>query len=339
VIPATSRIDLITSSIQIKPVTPITAALDSQDPFIKFELGQKYQALVEAHLLNGNSRILVANSLLQMQLPEKFQSGDKLELICISNEPGLNFLISSEPSLEINENNTSISTTGRFLDALIQGSALKHSLPDTLSSITSPPPILNKTPINTAELPSLLQKAIIQSGLFYESHQAQWVNGKNTLDNLHHEPQSKLMLVTTDMPTTKPAMSASLNADMPTNTQSIPLVLQQLATLETGHLFWHGEVWQNQFMEWDIYEQSHDNKENEPSPATQWRTQIRLSMPELGDIIAKIELNAQGIHIKLDASQLETASLLKNNQLPLTTDMQSAGLIIQSVEVQHDNGK
>ena len=337
-IPTITRIDLITPLTQIKPVTPITAILDSQNSFVKFEQGQKYQALVEARLPNGNSRILVADSFLQMQLPEKFQPGNKLELIFISHEPSLKFLISSETSLEINENNASISTTGRFLGTLMQGT-LKHSLPDILSSITSPPPILNKTPINSTELPSLLQKAIIQSGLFYESHQAQWINGENTLENLHHEPQSKLMLVTTDMPATKSVMSASLNADMPINAQSIPLVLQQLATLETGHLFWHGEVWQNQPMEWDIYEQSHDSKENKPGPAAQWRTQIRLSMPELGDITAKIELNAQGIYIKLDASQLETASLLKNNQLPLTTDMQSAGLIIQSVEVQHDDGK
>lgn len=337
-IPTITKIDLITPLTQIKPVTPITTTLDSQNSFVKFEPGQKYQALVETRLPNGNSRILVADSLLQMQLPEKFQPGNKLELIFISHEPSLNFLVSSETSLEINENNASISTTGRFLGTLMQG-ALKHSLPDTLSSITSSPPILNKTPINSTELPSLLQKAIIQSGLFYESHQAQWINGENTLENLHYEPQSKLMLVTTDMPTTKSVMSASLNADMPINAQSIPLVLQQLATLETGHLFWHGEVWQNQPMEWDIYEQSHDSKENKSDPTTQWRTQIHLSMPELGDITAKIELNAQGIYIKLDASQLETASLLKNNQLPLTTDMQSAGLIIQSVEVQHDDGK
>lgn len=60
-------------------------------------------------------------------------------------------------------------------------------------------------------------------------------------------------------------------------------------------------------------------------------------MPQLGDITATIAINAQGINIKLNTSQPETANLLKNNQLPLAMDMQSAGLNLQAVEVQHDD--
>ncbi|WP_297325494.1 flagellar hook-length control protein FliK [Nitrosomonas sp.] len=333
-IPAINKTDSIAPLNQVKLVTPVIAIPDSQNSSIQFEQDQKYQALVEARLFNGKSRVLVADSLLQMYLPEKFQPGTKLELIFISHEPSLKFLIQSETSLETNENNASISTTGRFLSILLQD-VLKYSLSGT-AQITSSSPILNRASINSTELPSLLQKAIVQSGLFYESHQAQWINGENTLENLHHEPQSKLMLVT-DMSATKSIASAPLGTDTPVNTQSIPLVQQQLTTLETGHLFWHGEIWENQHIEWDIYEESHGSKENEP--ATRWHTQIRLSMPELGDITAKIALDSQDIHIKLDASQLETASLLKNNQLSLTVDMQSAGLVIQSIEVQHDDGK
>lgn len=333
-ISAINKTDSIAPLTQVKLVTPVIAIPDSQSSSIKFEQDQKYQGLVEARLFNGKSRVLVADSLLQMYLPEKFQPGTKLELIFISHEPNLKFLIQSETSLKINENNASISTTGRFLSILLQD-ALKHSLSGT-AQITSSSPILNRAPINSTELPGLLQKAIVQSGLFYESHQAQWINGENTLENLHHEPQSKLMLVT-DMSATQSIVSAPLGTDVPVNTQSISLVLQQLTALETGHLFWHGEAWQNQPMEWDIYEESRCGKENEP--ATRWHTQIRLSMPELGDITARIALDSQDIHIKLDASQPETARLLKNNQLSLTVDMQSAGLIIQSIEVQHDDGK
>ena len=69
----------------------------------------------------------------------------------------------------------------------------------------------------------------------------------------------------------------------------------------------------------------------------QWRTQLRLSMPQLGDITATITLNAQGINIKINTSQQDTARLLKSNQSPLTMDMQLVGLNIQAVEVQHDD--
>ncbi len=337
-IPIITKNDLITSLTQIKSVTPVTAILDLHSS-AKFEQGQKYPAIIEARLSNGISRVLVADTILQMNLPEKFQPGSKLELAFISNEPNLKFLIFDETPIETKEKNATISTVGRFL-GLLMHDTLKYASANSIQSLTSSTPILNGTPINGTELPGLLQKAIAQSGLFYESHQAQWISGENTLENLQQEPQSKLILVTNDIPsTTRTVTSSSLSTDMPINTQSIPLVMQQLNTLETGHLFWQGEVWKNQRIEWDIYEQSNESKQDEPDSPAQWHTQLRLSMPTLGEITAKIALSPHGIYIKLDVSQLETASLLKNNELPLAVDMQSAGLNIQSIEVQHDEQK
>lgn len=334
-IPVITKYDLITPLTQIKSVTPAIA--DSHLP-AEFELGQKYQAIVEARLPNGNSRVLVADKLLQMNLPEKFQPGHKLELVFISPESDPKFLLLDEASTETQEKNTTLSITGRFLGLLMQ-EGVKHALANTLQSLTSPVPIVKGAFINSAELPVLLQKAITQSGLFYESHQAQWLNGENTLENLQREPQNKLMSTMADMPAARANSLSSLNPEMPLNVQSIPLVMQQLATLETNHLLWQGEVWKNQPLEWDIYEQLDDSQHNEPDSSTQWNTQLRLSMPHLGDITAKIVLNSQGIHIRLNAADSEAANLLKNNELLLAKDMQSAGLNIQSLEVQQDDLK
>lgn len=346
-IPTIIKTDLIATQTQvtpITPVTPVTAIPDPQSSFPEFAQGQKYQALIETRLLNGNSRVLVAGKLLQMHLPDNFQPGNKLELVFISQEPRLKFLILNEAPLDTGKNNTSISTTGRFLGALMQDTlkqtpaSITPTNTVTTLSLTSPTPILAGPSINSTELPGLLQKAIVQSGLFYESHQAQWVNGENTLENLQQEPQGKLVLVTADLPAAKVAASALLGPEMSVHTQTIPLVQQQLTTLETGHLFWRGEIWQGQPMEWDINEHSQEKeKENESDQVAQWRTQLRLSMPQLGDITATITLNAQGINIKINTSQQDTARLLKSNQSPLTMDMQLVGLNIQAVEVQHDD--
>ncbi|MBK6959351.1 MAG: flagellar hook-length control protein FliK [Nitrosomonas sp.] len=346
-IPTIIKTDLIATQTQvtpITPVTPVTAIPDPQSSFPEFAQGQKYQALIETRLLNGNSRVLVAGKLLQMHLPDNFQPGNKLELVFISQEPKLKFLILNEAPLDTGKNNTSISTTGRFLGALMQDTlkqtpaSITPTNTVTTLSLTSPTPILAGPSINSTELPGLLQKAIVQSGLFYESHQAQWVNGENTLENLQQEPQGKLVLVAADLPAAKVAASALLGPEMSVHTQTIPLVQQQLTTLETGHLFWRGEIWQGQPMEWDINEHSQEKeKENESDQVAQWRTQLRLSMPQLGDITATITLNAQSINIKINTSQQDTARLLKSNQSPLTMDMQLVGLNIQAVEVQHDD--
>ena len=139
--PITLKTDLITPLTQIKsvtPVTPVTAILDSQNPNAVFESGQKYQASIETRLINGNSRVLVADKLLQMHLPENFQPGSKLELMLISQEPDLKFLILNNSPSDINENNAVISPTGRFLGSLMQQDTARQA--SIGISSPSPPP-------------------------------------------------------------------------------------------------------------------------------------------------------------------------------------------------------
>lgn len=329
----------------ITPVTPITAISSVTSVANEFIPGEKYQAVIEARLLNGNSQILVAGQRLQMRLPENLQPGHKLELIFSSQEPKLKFLLLNESLVETGKN-ISISSTGKFLGNLIKDvleqtanklSTLNTTNTPSLSSLT---PILSGNPINRTELPGLLQRTIVQSGLFYESHQAQWINGEKKLENLQQEPQGKLMVLSMDSSPTKAGATAALSSDMPVHSQIIPLVQHQLNTLETGHLLWRGEIWQGQLMEWEIDEQpQNDEQHSEHESAEQWRSKIRLTMPQLGEIVATIGFNSQGIKISLDASEPSTVDLLKVNQAPLATDLKSAGLNIQSVEVQYNGAK
>ncbi|MDH5480704.1 MAG: flagellar hook-length control protein FliK [Nitrosomonas sp.] len=377
------------------PVSPVTAIPNLQSSLPDFTQGQKYQALVEAQLPNGSSKVLIGDKLLQMRLPENIQTGDQLELVFISRESKLKFMLHNNSPLLDSGNgktSTSISPTGRFLGVLMQDAKVATTTPSLTGSagvsthskagigapaintttigagvgvsvggstsgvgatnigttgtgtgttatatatatqaLTSTTPILASTPINNTVLAGLLQKTIGQSGLFYESHQAQWVNGKNTLEKLQLEPQGKL--------TNNPALAtttskASSEAGIPVHTQSLPLVQQQLSTLETGLIVWRGEIWSGQPLEWEIHEESPD--ESKDDETSRWKTQLRLSLPQLGDITATIILNTQGIRIKLNAATSETLKLLENNQQPLTTQLHSAGLKIQSVEIKKD---
>lgn len=352
-IPTSIKTDITSPSPQIKPVAPVsplTAILDSQTRPDDFIEGQKYSALIEAHLFNGNSRVLVDGKLLQMKLPENFQPGNKLELVFISHKPDPQFLVLNQTQNDISNNSASISPTGRFLgllmqDTLKQGSLIANSTNSQHTATSAPissQSVSSGLPINSMELPGLLQKAIMQSGLFYESHQAQWIQGENTLENLQQEPQGKLlMLASPELATAKAALTTSMNPEISIHSQTIPFVQQQLNTLETGHLFWRGEIWQGQIMDWDIYEEPRrDEKESSQQDQTQqWHTQIRLSLPQLGDITATIALNAQDINITLSTPQLATAELLKNNQTPLATGMHSAGVKIRTLEIKHNDNE
>ncbi len=310
----------------VTPVVPVTAIPNSQTSLPDFTQGQKYLAHVEARLPNGNSKVVIADKLLQMNLPEHIKPGKQFELVLLSQEPKLRFILTTDKyQPDTIKNNALISPTGRFLGVLMHD-ATKMTVAQSTTSTT---PILVNSPTNSMELPILLQKAISQSGLFYESHQAQWINGKNTLEKLKQEPQGRIVV---NPPTA--TINTLADSGMPVHTQSLPLVQQQLTTLETGHILWRGEIWNGQPLEWEIHEESPEN--NGTSETTQWKTQLRLTLPQLGSITATIILNAQGIRIKFDTTVAATAEILENNQRPLTTQMYSAGLNIQSVEVKQN---
>lgn len=343
-IPIQPKTDLTPASSAVKSITPVSsiaAIPDSQNSQNFFIENQKYHAIIEGRLTNGNFQVLIDGKLFQMTLPENFQSGNKLELVYITKKPEPQFLILNQLTqypTDTAEADAVISPTGRFLGLLMQDT---FKNPDIIAqnnhtdihskSISTSHPV-----INSSELPALLQKTIIQSGLFYESHQAQWIEGKSTIENLRLEPQGKLLPTAPEITTSKSVLPALMSSDAPVHNQVIPLVQQQLSALETGHLFWRGEIWQGQVMNWDIYEESEQGKQenDEPQYASHWRTQIRLSLPQLGNITATIAFNAQGIHIELNTSQMETAHLLRENQTPLAADMQSAGIAVRLLDIQ-----
>ncbi len=328
----------------VTPVTPVKPVSDSLKSPQDFSQGKRFLATVDTQLTNGNFKVLVGDQAVQMRLPENIRPGDKMALVLIAREPQLKFALQNNATINAEkspialQNNTflsadknvlNISSTGRFLGLLAQDSA-KSTTSQPLSSTN---PILTNPPINNVETPVLLQKALSQSGLFYESHQAQWVNGGKTLAQLQQEPQGKLRASTTAMAST-PAL---LNADMPVNSQSVPIVQHQLTALDSGQILWRGEIWPEQIMDWEITERTHDeNEQDSEESQLQWQTQLHLTLPKLGEVTATLMFSSEDVRIKLHAPATETLELLKSNQLPLATALESAGLSIKALEIHAD---
>lgn len=313
----------VTPAKSVAPVTPITAIADSKDNSHEFLPGQKYQALVEGRLPNGNSSVLISDKILQMNLPGHIQPGDKMELVLLTNEPRLKFALQNENTVDITKNNTLISSTGRFLDVLIQKTEKSPAL------LTKSTPLVSGYPINNHELPLLLQKAIRQSGLFYESHLAKWINGKHALKELQQEPQGLIKTAT--------STATSSSSTVPVNTQSLSLVQQQLAALETNHIVWNGEIWNGQQIQWDIYEDNAMRKDGDGNATSQWKTKLTLTLPELGKITISIALNFQDIKISMNTGINQTAQLLQTNQTHLKKRMQTTGLSVQSLDIKYSD--
>ncbi len=226
-----------------------------------------------------------------------------------------------------NETGASLSATGRFLGALAQDAARSPAA----APLTSAAPVLSGPPADSRQLPALLRQALSRSGLFYESHQAQWLAGERTLEQLRLEPQAALPV----------AAGAIGNPEAPVvHEQTLALVQRQLSALETGQLTWRGEIWPGQWLEWDIAEHAPAESEtSETAPPMRWRTRLRLTLPKLGEVAASLELDSRGVRLALGAAAAGTAELLRGGQPLLAAAMAAAGLSMLAVEVRHDAGK
>ncbi len=337
------RSELLARLLPVEAVAPVTLLPDALRSAPDFARGQKYQAMVEARLPNGNFKVLVNAHLLQINLPQSTRPGDTIKLVLFASEPRLKFVLLGDG---LAGGGAALSTTGRFLGALAQDAATSPA-----ATLTSAAPLLPGPPADSRQLPALLQQALSQSGVFYESHLAQWVAGKRTQLQLLSEPQAGLSAAAPPRPGTlmealqsvlepEPATLAAVaarNSDAPAHEQAVTLLQQQLSVLETGQLSWRGAIWPGQWLEWDIAEDP--PAAGAADAPSRWQTRLRLTLPKLGEIAAHLALNSSGVHIALDAAAAVTAQLLQGGRQPLATAMTTAGLTVLAVEVRHDTGE
>jgi hypothetical protein len=154
--------------------------------------GERVQAHVLANLPNGRFQVLVKEQVLDMNLPRNTQTGEKLDLTLISSQPRLTFALTRDlPQVPGQRADVSISDTAKYLGALLQKTA-QPSTPQQTMAAGRTAPVLPEAPRNAEQLAVGLRNALAQSGLFYESHQAEWLTGSRPLASLLQEPQGQL---------------------------------------------------------------------------------------------------------------------------------------------------
>ncbi len=301
----------------LAPVSPVTLTLP------QLELGQVVRAQVAARLADGSFHVVIEDTALKLTLPAGTKPGDVLPLRLLARQPRLQFEL-HVPSAEVNpEANPPLSSTGRLIGQLLSepaGLAPRQAQPVVATPTTEP-----------AQLHAPLARAVERSGLFYEAHQARWIRGDYPLERLREEPQTAMV---------KDRLGAGerLVGGDQTNAlvarETIPIVRQQLDTLETRPVGWQGEVWPGQFMRWEIAEQEHDAKR--PEHERDWLTQLSLSLPALGDISAQLEFGARGVRVALSAKDSATTQAMHAAAPELLHALEAAGVGRVTLKVRHD---
>jgi len=325
----------------------------------KWVPGQRLSAAVLAMLPSGRFQVQVSDMVLDMNLPRNTQPGEKLDLTFVSNQPRLTFVLTQDMAASQGKPAVSLSEAAKFLGGLLDKlSQLKGEQASPLAKTT---PLLAGAPRDTQQLSHLLQQTLSKSGLFYESHQAQWVAGQRPLTELLQEPQGRLSQAahahqqqvplsqtqTAGQPAKADATTAmaarelgaahtSRPAAESVHPHTYPLVQQQLGILDGRQLLWQGQVWPGQEMRWEIEEREANRQEGGEEEAINWKTTLRLQMPRLGNVTATLALEPQGVKVRLAVVENTIQSQMRHAQPALDQALEAAGLRLTGFAVESD---
>ena len=299
--------------------------------FVHLTVGQALTGQVKS-LSKGIALVEIDGQTVAMRLPPQTAVGDTLRLRFAGHLPQPVFLLETAASTAADT--PQLSQTARMLSGIMQ-----HVPERALPTLTPAAALLNRPTAVPAELALALRSALVRSGLFYESHLANWVVGQDSLDGLMQEPQNRQ---TSEAARSALALLNSSNqADRPVNPMHT-LLSQQLQVLESPQFAWRGELWPGQMLEWQIRQESGSSSGEsasvEPSEdQTGWESHLKLSLPRLGNVEVYIKLDAQqAFSIRMVPEQPETMPLLQANQASLVEKLTTSGCELHAVTVQND---
>jgi len=288
---------------------PTQALLSRANQFL---VGQEYLATVAAKTTDGKQLVEIEGQLLKMDLGSQVDKGQTLSLRFMQSQPVPTFyLLSADKSNSAAT--AAISQTGFLL-----GSIIKQANEEGTSMRYQANGVVTQQPQNPQQLGLDLKNALQRSGLFLESHLAEVVAGKRSIESMRVELQNV--------------------ANQPPNATLNTLPAQQLAALEHQRLSWHGEIWQNQTMDWDVTfdeprehaEQSGQDEAQQTRPVS---SEITMHLPHLGKVSARIGVADGRVSIHMFAESPQTLATFKNARQQLFASMLNQGQTLEALTV------
>jgi flagellar hook-length control protein FliK len=181
----------------------------------------------------------------------------------------------------------------------------------------------------TDRLALQLKDAVEFSGIFYESHLAQWADDLRPRALLAHEPQARWP-VAADI-----AQSAATPGNAPAD-YATPVLRQQLEVLDTGRFLWTGELWPGQrgalVIEEDDAPPPRPGDDTTPH-APRWRVRLTLEFAQLGAIDASLLMSNETVDLGLRCSTFDIAERLRAATPTLRTAIAERALDLAHVSI------
>lgn len=311
----------------------------SPDRFASIQPGQQLKAEVLQDLGNGRFMIQLAGQNLEVLLPKGIKPGEFLNLFFAGQDPPVFLLLRQGKT-----GDAVVSQTGRWLSLISGAQGQATSLQEGLGILRT---ILQGVPSDPALLQRELAERLKESGLFYESHLSRWFMGDYRLESLVREPQGRLSNTMPGLAEAQPQSFRDMSREVAESVlkaqakglpdgadpRVLPIIKEQLATLQTGHLLFHGELFPGQPMEWRISEREADGGRDPSEGDRPWETSLSITLPGLGKVDASISLDGVTVDIKVKSGSKTTVEKLSGGIGELLEQFEAAGLEPRTIEV------
>lgn len=366
-----NQLRLITeSTVQgVRPTTPVPGQLPDRLP--ELIPGDRVSARIDAPLGNGLYRAMINQTQITLALPFAVKAGDSLELEVVAhNAKGPTFAVVATPGQPplpagAGQTSASLSPTGQLIAQLFSGG--KPTVSGQI--LNGGQPLLPQQALSQAGgslaslLAPVLKAAIGHSGLFHESHLAQWASGQRPLIALMAEPQQSQRPATAQAASgplaggraaaaPAPLVAAGLAAQsaaeggtpapLPSGAEARPTALaphtsaivhQQLEALANQTYVFRGDLSPGVSFRWEVEDGEAGRGEQEKDAPPHWRTRLAVDLPDLGEIDASLTLTRKTVSLTLNAPATQLPRLLAHRQ-ELFQILTNSGLSVERFELQ-----
>jgi hypothetical protein len=290
-------------AVDLRSMVPLPALSGQELAGVQLAVGDMVRARVVESGAQGRPVLMLGAATFAMDLPFPVTPDQSLEFTVLEVKPELRLAI-ARPQTAPASVATAEGEAAPDLQLSVEGRLLSR-VGEALPPPAAPPRVAVPGAADAAllqdagRLALALREAVDRSGLFYERHQAQWVNGQRSEASLRQEPQASWPLAATTRPA-EAELSARL-AGVGLSGPALEMVRQQVEVFQQQAFAMRAELAPGFAMEWRAQvDEDSRGAGGDPEERT-WETVLTSELGSLERIEARLSLQGDRIGIALRA--------------------------------------
>jgi hypothetical protein len=116
--------------------------------------------------------------------------------------------------------------------------------------------------------------------------------------------------------------------------RTLPMVSEQLSSLQSGQLLVRGDLFPGQQLEWAVAEREAGRTPSGERERS-WETSVTIHLPHLGPVTAQLTLDGARVAVRIRAEHDTTVPVLQAGTARLLEQLEGAGLTPAEMSIVH----